>query len=190
MKKLFSMMMCSMFCMMFMGGAAAKGNDSATYVFEKLPTSVAELKAMPEYNEKSPYAVAALTVAVLCNYEQNVDETINMLNALKGPQPLSPYEKQFLRDRLVGKGYKPRSFFAGTSPQNNYAPAQPYEITISANPYSFNDANYAKLYIQSSGADSPRQITLRCKPSTGEWFLWEQMLLSDIRVPVSADPWA
>ena len=40
------------------------------------------------------------------------------------------------------------------------------------------------------GADSARQIRLRTKPSTGQWFLWEQFLLSDIRVPVSADPWA
>ena len=36
----------------------------------------------------------------------------------------------------------------------------------------------------------PRQIRLRTKPSTGEWFLWEQFILSDIRPPKSADPWA
>ena len=42
----------------------------------------------------------------------------------------------------------------------------------------------------SGGADSARQIKLRTKPSTGQWFLWEQFLLADIRKPVSADPWA
>lgn len=188
MKKILTLMMCGMLCMCGAGGASAAGRE--TYSFQKLPTNVAELQSMPEYSGKSPYAVAALTVAVLCNYEKNPDETINMLNALKGPQPLSNYEKQFLRDRLVGKGYKPMSFFAGTSPQNNYTPSLPYTITITSNPYSFKEANYAKLFIKSSGADSERQITLRQKPSTGQWFLWDQMLLSDIRIPVASDPWS
>ena len=34
------------------------------------------------------------------------------------------------------------------------------------------------------------QIKLRHKPSTDQWFLWEQFLFSDIRPPVGADPWA
>ena len=48
----------------------------------------------------------------------------------------------------------------------------------------------ANVQVESGGADSPRQIRLRTKPSTGEWFLWEQFILSDIRPPKSADPWA
>lgn len=52
------------------------------------------------------------------------------------------------------------------------------------------EQGYLTLHIRSGGADSPRQIKLRQKPSTGQWFLWEQFLLSDIRPPVSADPWA
>ena len=31
---------------------------------------------------------------------------------------------------------------------------------------------------------------MRTKPGTGEWFMNQQMLLADIRVPQSADPWA
>ena len=65
-------------------------------------------------------------------------------------------------------------------------------MTVFENPYS-RDAladGYLTLHVRSGGADSPRQIRLRKKPSTGQWFLWEQFLLSDIRVPVAADPWA
>ena len=60
------------------------------------------------------------------------------------------------------------------------------------NPYARDniDEGYLTLQVESGGADSPRQIRLRTKPSTGQWFLWEQFLLSDVRVPVSADPWA
>ena len=57
-------------------------------------------------------------------------------------------------------------------------------------PTSFDEEGYAKLYLKSSGADSPRPVQLRQKPSSGEWFLWDQMLLSQIREPISADPWA
>ena len=159
-----------------------------TFTFEKLPENVAELSAMPEAALKDPYTTAALTAAVLCHYEKNVDETIDMLNFLKGPQPLSPFEKQFLRDRLVGKSYVPRSYFSGTSPQNNYEPSQPYTLTVFDGPYSYKDQGYAMLYIRSSGADSQRQIKLRAKGD--QWFLWENFLLPDIRKPAELDPWA
>lgn len=36
----------------------------------------------------------------------------------------------------------------------------------------------------------PRPLKLRNKPSTGQWFLWEQQLLTGIRIPEEADPWA
>lgn len=58
------------------------------------------------------------------------------------------------------------------------------------NPYSFSNENWATMYIQSYGADSPRSMKLRKKPSSGQWFLNEIQCLSDIRLPVEDDPWA
>ena len=77
----------------------------------------------------------------------------------------------------------------GAVPQNDYTPAEPYTINISENPYSYQEQGYAKLFIQSGGADSPRPVQLR-KAKDGKWYLWEQFLLADIRVPESSDPWA
>jgi hypothetical protein len=111
-----------------------------------------------------------------------------MLNFLKGPQALNPREVQFFKDRLTGKEYKPFSFFAGATPQNNYTPTQPYQITVSEDAHTYDNASYARLQISSGGADSPRPITMRQKGD--QWFLWEQFLLSDIREPVANDPWA
>lgn len=165
-------------------------NKTKSFTFHQLPTSVAELQAMPEAALKTPFQTAALTVAVLCHYETDPQVTIEMLNVLKGPQALSPYDIQFLRDRLSGKGYKACSFFRGATPENNYTPTEPLTITVSSGPYSFQEKGYANLLIQSSGADSPRQIKMREKPSSGEWFLWENYLLADIRTPVASDPWA
>jgi len=79
-------------------------------------------------------------------------------------------------------------------------PTQPYRVTVFDNPHSWvsedssqssaGPVQYARLLMQSSGADSPRWITMRYKPSTNQWFLWEHQLLADIRTSVSADPWA
>jgi hypothetical protein len=164
--------------------------NNETFLFTDLPRDLDALKALPAAGLSTPYQTAALTILALCRYEDHPQAAIEMLNYLKGPRPLSNYDLQFLRDRLAAKGYKPFSFLHGATPENGYTPAQPYQITIFDGPYSFQEAGYAKLMIRSSGADSPRQIKLREQPSSGQWFLWEEYLLSDIRTPVSMDPWA
>ena len=156
--------------------------------FNSLPKNSEELKQIADFS--SPFNVAAAAVAVMCNYENDAEGTYDMIDYLKGPADLSVMDKQFIGDRLRGKSYVPRSYFKGTSPQNNYTPAQPYTIEVSDNPYSYTNEGYATLWLTSSGADSPRQVTLRKKPSTGEWFLWQIMFLSDIRIPAEQDPWA
>ena len=159
------------------------------FTFAYVPRSVEELKALPESNMDSPYKSAALTMLVLCNYKNDVEGTHSMLDFLKGPEPLNPYEKQFLRDRLRDKEYKPFSFFEGANVDNDYTPTIPLTIVVSETPYSFREDNWATLYIKSGGADSPRPIKFRRKPSTGQWFVNEIQCLSDIRTPKSSDPW-
>ena len=162
--------------------------NTYTFSFSSLPKTVDELRSVPEASLSTPFMTAALTVAVLCNYENDPQETFNMLNFLKGPQPLSPFEQQFIRDRLRGKMYVARSYFAGTGPRNNYEPSLPYTVTVFDNPYSYQNEGYATLYIRSSGADTERQVKLRRKGN--QWFLWENFLLPDIRLPAELDPWA
>ena len=158
--------------------------------FEKLPTNLTELQASPYASLQKPEYAAGLFVAAMCTYPQDVNAALEMVKFLKGPDGLSVYQQQFLRDRMQGADYKPRSFFKGATPDNNYTPTQPYEIEFTTTPYSFKDENRAVLYCKSGGADSPRAVHLRLKPSTGQWFLEDQMLLGDIRIPKAADPWA
>lgn len=167
-------------------------NKSYTVKLQQLPMSLAEMQAMPEASLKEPQNTAALTIAALCIYPVNQEASLEMLNFLQGPRGVTGYDKQFLRDRFRDKDYVPRSYFAGATPQNNYEPSQPYTITFMENPYSRDNIKegYLTLHVKSGGADSARQVKLRQKPSTGQWFLWEQFLLSDIRKPVSDDPWA
>lgn len=163
-----------------------------TVTFDKLPESLQEMMALPYASLTEPQYAAALTIAALSLYPKNRDAALEMLQYLHGPKTLSGYDKQFLADRFRDKDYVPRSYFDGASPGNNYEVPAPYTVTLFENPYSRDafEQGYLTLHIRSGGADSPRQIRLRKKPSTGQWFLWEQFLLADVRVPVGQDPWA
>ena len=165
-------------------------NRKETFTFEAVPQSIAELSAIPEASLDSAFKTSALTVLVLCRYGEDAQGTFEMLDNLKGPADLSTYEKQFIRERLERKTYKPFSYFEGATPENGYKPSAPLTITVYETPYSFDEENWATLYVKSSGADNMRQIKLRKKPSTGQWFLNDIQCLSDIRVPVEEDPWA
>ena len=157
---------------------------------DRLPKTLEDLKAMPHATLKNPEEVAALTVAALALYPENSTETEKMLDFLRGPRPLNGMDKQFIKDRFRGKAYLMRSYFAGSTPENNYTPAQPYRVSVSENANSRSEDGYLTLYVACSGADSPRPLKLRNKPSTGEWFLWEQQLLTGIRIPKAEDAWA
>ncbi len=171
--------------------AVGKGrNHSETFTFSALPTSLSELQALPEADLDSAFKTTALTILALCRYETDPAAALEMLDFLKGPGEVSTYEKQFIAERMKGAEYKARSFLAGATPANSYQPSQPYRITVSETPYSFDNENWATLYVTSGGSDNPRPIKLRKKPSTGQWFLNEIQCLAEIRVPVEADPWA
>lgn len=172
--------------------SAGVGNTSYKVVLSQIPASLAQMQAMPEADLKKPENTAALTIAALCMYPADKEAACEMLNFLHGPKGLSAFDKQFIADRFRDKDYVPRSYFAGAVPENNYEPMEPYTLEFFENPYSRDHIGegYLTLHIKSGGADSARQIKLRNKPSTGQWFLWEQFLLADVRQPVSADPWA
>ncbi len=168
----------------------AAQNTTRSVTFSSLPGSLAELQALPQADLKDPYNVAALSVLALTVYETSKDECFRMLDFLKGPEDVTVREKQFIADRLNGKQYVVNSYFKGAVPGNDYKPSVPYTITVNSNPYSFQNEGWATLYLVSGGADSPRFIKLRQKPSTGQWFVNEIGYLGDIRLPVSKDAWA
>ena len=166
------------------------GNKRETFTFAALPESLAEMQALPEADLVDPYKTAALTVCALCVYAADKDIGTEMLNWLRGPRPLNGADISFLNDRFRGgKTYIPFSYFAGATPENDYTPSQPYRITVESNHVSAAEQGYMKLFIPCGGADSPRPIKLRMR-GDGKWLLWAQYLLTDIRTPKSADPWA
>ncbi|MGN0528114.1 MAG: DUF6935 domain-containing protein [Eubacterium sp.] len=164
-------------------------NRTERVVFSVLPDDLQQFKAMPQASLSSPFETAAMTVLALCFYPKDRDDSLAMLEYLRGPRPMNNADKQFIADRFRGKDYVPRSYFLGATPDNDYSPSQPYSIEISENPYTYSEQGFAKLFITCGGADSPRPIKLRLAKD-GKWYLWEQALLTDVRHPESTNPWA
>ena len=161
-----------------------------TFAFTALPESLAELQALPEAELDTPFKTAALTVCAICAYAADRQIGTEMLNFLRGPRPLSNQEISFLDDRFRdGQFYVPFSYFKGATPENDYTPTSPFTLEVESNVTSAANEGYMKLLIQSGGADSPRNVTLRMR-GDGKWFLWEQFLMVGIRTPGSKDPWA
>ncbi len=173
-------------------GKADSNAQEMTFTFSSLPESLAEMQALPEASLDSPFKTEALALCALCAYAADKEIGTEMLNWLRGPKgPLTPSEKQFLNDRFTdGKHYVPFSYFNGAKPENDYTPSEPFTVRVFANPYSYQNAGYASLYMTSGGADSPRSMTLRKVESTGKWYLWDQFVMVGIRQPKSANPWA
>ncbi len=171
--------------------SASLGNRTETFTFQSLPESVSQLMAMPEASLDTPFKTAALTVCALCAWAASPEIGKEMLNFLKGPAPLSPYEIGFINERFRDNSpLLPFSYFEGARPENDYTPDKPFTVKITSNPHSKRDDTHTTLWIKSGGADNPREVALRLKPSEGKWYLNEQHLLVGIREAKSADPWA
>ena len=165
------------------------GNKKEKIVFNSLPSTFEEFASLPQAALSTPFDTAAMTVLAFCYYPQNKDLALQMVNYLRGPRPLSGGDISFIADRFRDSDYVPRSYFEGSTPANDYTPAEPYTIVVSENSYSYQNEGYATLYITSGGADSPRSVQMR-KAKDGKWYLWEQFILVGIRQPESANPWA
>ena len=157
-------------------------------VFSELPETVDQFVALPQAGLQSPYETAAMFVVALTVYTQNKDESIAMINCLKGPAPLSPRELSLFKTQMTD--YLVRSYFAGANPQNDYTPSRPYTVVISDNAHSYATPGSAKLFIHCGGADSPRPIEIRLAKD-GKWYLTgHASLLVGIRKAESSNPWA
>lgn len=160
--------------------------------FNSLPASLEEFRTLSEGRLTDPEYVCGLFLCALNLFVSDMNAGYAALDILRGPRPMTGYDRQFIRDRLMDKKYLPLAYFDGAEPGNNYTPNVPYNLSFSPDPRPGDvEENHARLFLATKGADSPRPMNLRCKPSTGEWFLWEySSILVGIRIPVCDDPWA
>ena len=155
-----------------------------------VPTTSEEFSALPQNDLSKPENTCVMFLLALALYLKDSDAGVAALNTLRGPRPLSNYDIQFLRDRLRGKSYLPLAYFDGATPANNYVPSNPLTLEVIADSRPLDiEEGYLRLFLKTTGADSPRPIKLRQKGDS--WYLWEySSILSGIRIPSEADAWA
>lgn len=165
--------------------------------YDKIEMTLDEFKAVVEANRTDAFYIAGLAAVALCNYKRDRELAFQMLNALRNPvEPMPERDIYTIRERLTGKEYIPYSYFAGAIQFNNFTPRAPYTILVKDNQFSFYEDCWAELWLKSSGDTKERQVRLRKRPSTGAWYLTEQMLVQDINLYVEEtedediiDPW-
>lgn len=152
------------------------GKRYITYSFNALPRNIEELKTLEVNNREyfsSPHFVTALFICCLNRITDNSADAWNMINYLRTHTAtvgennilkVSNVDMQNMVQNLLDKdsnGYPVsnglRSYFAGSSPDNQYTPTTPYKVTIveQSDMYTTEDGILcAKLYVQSSGSDN------------------------------------
>lgn len=170
---------------------------------DRLPSSVDEFVALRDRLAQTPQGGAAMMVLALLAFardeqvgtpcltvavdrgrlHESPDES-KVHQGYKGWQ-LSVQDLQRIQLQIKGKEYLPRSYIQGATPENGYAlPSPPFTIGCSDNPYSGDVASGTyKVFVQSSGADSPRPVTLK-RNDKGIWKAAEwSSLIVGVRPP-------
>jgi len=125
--------------------------------------------ALKMYNENPAEGNKALIVAVDQGLLSKSDGKDNYKGYVLGNATIS-----LVKSQLGNYPYVINSYLPGATPENNYTPgALPHKFELTANKYSGDAAKgQIKLFIRSSGADSPRPVTLK-KNSKGIWKAYE-----------------
>ncbi len=156
----------------------------------RLPENAEELGLLAEGKLSSPEYVAAFFICAIQIFTENTEEGIQALEMLNGPEDLSTHDNNWYKDRLQDKPYLPKAYFEGAVPENDYTPGEPYTLYIypDSRPDLWEEG-LMKVYLRTSGADSPRGIQLR--EHEGSWYIWNiSAIMSGIRLPASMDPWS
>ena len=102
-------------------------------VIQKLPENLQEFEALAARG-RQPEDICALFLCALALFDKDKDAGTAAMDILRGPRPMTPYDAQFLRDRLRGKSYLPLAYFEGAAPANGYQPQTPYRLNVLADP--------------------------------------------------------
>ena len=171
-------------------GIDVKENEEGkTLTFSRMLVSVDDLKQLDITDE---YQSVCAIIFTLARFEDDKDVSKQMLEYINGPEDVSDFDIDFMKNQIKQYPYVIRSYFDNTSPEENYE-VKEVSITIKENLYSRDENDYVKLWLHSSGADFDRSVMLRKKESTGEWFLFSDTykgLMASIRIPTDENKWS
>lgn len=71
-------------------------------VIQKIPENLQEFEILAAKG-RQPEHICALFLCALALFDRDKDAGVAAMNLLRGPKPMTPYDCQFLRDRLRGR---------------------------------------------------------------------------------------
>lgn len=149
--------------------------------FDTIPSTMEKFLALRNTIANTPEGGAAIFAAALVMYSRDNQLGLQALtialdrsnlstatDVYKGYTPNSS-AMYHITNNLKPRPYLARSYVMGTSPANKYAiPAGSVRIGVSRNAYSTQPNGDIKVFVDCSGADSPRPIILR-ENNRGLW---------------------
>jgi len=164
---------------------------------DDLPSDVQEFLALRDDLSGTPAGGAAVFVVALALWSRDpalgtacLTAALDASHLVDGPEGISgkqpaPLVLRNLRERLGSAAHVVRSYFAGTSPQAGYAWPQELSIRVLEPAGSVGPAD-AKVFVRSTGADSPRPVRVVLSPK-GHWKAREWSSL-EVGVRAPANP--
>jgi hypothetical protein len=171
----------------------------STLTVEKIPVTIDEYLAIRDRLSSTPEGGAVLMAVALIAYTKDEalgrqcltvavdrDRLVESADGYKG-FALAPRELANLKDRILRQPHVARSYVRGTGPAGRYEfPSAPLAFEVTTNPYSGDKATGTyKVFLASTGADSPRPITLK-RNDKGIWKAseWSSLTLG-VRPPAA-----
>jgi hypothetical protein len=167
-------------------------SDRVSVQIPSLPAAIEEFLELRDRVATSPEGGAAMMVVALLAYadgEQLGQECLTcavartrLVDGTKGykGRQLSNASLQRIRAQIRGRDYVARSYISGTTPEDGYQlSGAPYTIECLRNVHSGDPASgKCKVFVVSSGADSPRPVTL-ARNENGIWkaIEWSSLIV-------------
>lgn len=173
-------------------------SERTSVAIPSLPTSVDEFLDLRDRVAASPEGGAAMMVVALLVFaeEEKLGQAclacavgssrlVEGTEGYKGLQ-LTNASLGRIRTQILDREHLPRSYICGAEPENGYElGSPPYAVECLRNPHSGDPASgKCKVFVVSSGADSPRPVTVAAN-DRGIWKALEwSSLLVGVRPPL------
>ncbi|MCE5197103.1 MAG: hypothetical protein LLG09_08270 [Negativicutes bacterium] len=157
-------------------------------VFQDLPKDYREFETLASEMMESPLHTVALFLLAYLSFEGNPEESVKMMNLLKGDNPLKKREIIYLKNANKTRAYIAKSYFIGATANNHYQLIKPLTLDIQIDRSPPTSEGMQKLYVRNESSGSDRVVIVRRKG--GKYFIWDYSnLLLDVKDPNDFEGW-
>jgi hypothetical protein len=187
----------TLLCIFWAYQSFAQNNQRPLVNIPSVPTTTEEFITLRNKIATTPEGGAAMFVLAMQLYvkkpEMGMECVISMVDLGALQQSNKGYKgydlgtstKNLFKSQLSQAPHIPFSYYKDTSPKDGYKASPPFKVETSINRYSGTESEgKLKVFVKSSGADTPRPITLK-KNDKGVWKATEwSSLIVGVRKPV------